>query len=191
MLNKYLKLKLILILLISLLLSSCGDAGLAQLEQYNLKKIAIISVRSDSRMHTKSQSGSSDFMNVIQDVTKGGLKGAIVQDLSEQEQFFLFNLMESLKSPLEKWVKSKGIKLVSEKKLLGSKVYQGVPESVTEKGTYYSIPPYRNIEQPTAEVLTKIASDLGADALVTFRTYFEREAYRDSFQLPFAVTHNL
>jgi len=93
--------------------------------------------------------------------------------------------MEDIKAPLVKWVKSLNVEIYPVEKLAQSSTYKSIPITTSEDGIYYSIPPYRNIDQPKAEALKDLCEKLGVDALVTFRTYFEREAYRDAFQIPF------
>jgi hypothetical protein len=182
----FMKLRLgCLLVLVAALLAGCGSGSLDDLKNRNIQKVAIISVRSDTRMHSVTRGGGSGLINMLQDVGKGGLEGDVSKKLTENEEFFLFQLMGDLQEPLEKWVKSLDIEIYSSEKLAKNSAYKSVPITTTEAGIYYSIPPYRNIDQPKAEVLKDLCEKLGVDALVTFRTYFEREAYRDAFQLPF------
>lgn len=174
-----------MLLLSMLALTGCNDSsGLKSLKDRNIKKVAIISVRTDSRLHTKNQGRASSLQNLVQDVSRGGLEGNQSKRLTEDEQFFLFKMMEDLQKPFNNLLDSYQIARLSKEELINSNSYNNIPITASEDGIYYSIPPYRNIDQPNADVLSGLCRDLKVDAVLTYRSYFEREAYRDMFQLP-------
>jgi hypothetical protein len=177
------KKRLFVALILPLFLSACG--GAPDFKALGIKKIAVISVRTDTVMHTMSQDGASEFINVIHDISKGALEGDSSKRLSEEEEFFIFSMMEDLRKPVKKWAASYDIEFLNPDIVASNNLYSNLHLSAAETGVYYSSPPFRNIDQPDAKTLKELCASLGVDALATFRVYFERESYRDAFQLPF------
>lgn len=176
----------VLIFVLSTSLIGCNDSsGLQTLKSRNIKKVAVISVKTDIRLHTKNKGNFvSAISNMAQDMPNGSFDGIGARNLNAEEKFFILKIMEDLQTPFNRLLDSYQISRVSIEDLIQNQGYKNIPVTYDADRYYYSVPSFRNIEQPRAYAIAKLCKDMDVDAVLTYKTYFEREAYRDVFQLP-------
>lgn len=174
--------KNLIALILPLLLAGCGQTNF---ETLGIKKVAVISLRTDISMRTIGRGDSSDLINSIHDISKGALDFSPKDRLNEDEEFYIYKTMDSLKEPFEKWAAAYDVSMMFPEELVQSKVYQDISLPFFETSYLYSVAPYRNINEPSSFQMRELCKDLDVDALVMFRLFFEREAYRDIVHLPF------
>ncbi len=153
--------------------SSCGGPDLSYLNINEINKVVIVSVQADSKFQ---------LLNTDNNLKKHKIPN-LVPELTEEEKFYLFDHLTSLKHPIETWIKQKGFTLIPTTTLNSSKTLNSTHRSPLNQ-SLYALPPYKPMDSLPINSCKLIVDELDVDAIIMLKITFKKSLFRDPLQLP-------